>query len=334
MPVRRPESLADGGCHNLVMDRASAHAAARALDDNVSSVIRGKPDAVRTALMTLFAGGHLLIEDVPGMGKTMLARSIARSIHGSFKRIQATPDLLPSDITGANIYNQAAGAFEFMPGPVFANVVLIDEINRTTPRTQSALLEAMDEGAVTVDGKSYTLPEPLFIVATQNPIEHHGTYPLPEGQLDRFSVSMDMGYLAPDHERDVVRAQLAEHPIESLRPVVTTDDVAGIQAQVRSIHVSEAVLGYALDIVGATRSHSEVELGASPRSSVTLVRMCQARALMSGRDFIVPDDVKMLAKAALAHRVLPAAGVSSEPGRMGRVISDILERTPVPVLDS
>lgn len=316
------------------MDRTAAHAAVQALEDNITSVIRGKSGAVRTALQTLFAGGHLLIEDVPGMGKTMLARSIARSIHGSFKRIQATPDLLPSDITGANIYDQAAGAFEFMAGPVFANVVLIDEINRTTPRTQSALLEAMDEGAVTVDGKSYTLPEPLFIVATQNPIEHHGTYPLPEGQLDRFAVSMDMGYLSPEAEREVVRAQLAEHPIESLRPVVTTDDVAGIQSEVRTIHVAEPVLHYALGVVAATRTHREVELGASPRSSVTLVRMCQARALMSGRDFVVPDDVKALAVAALAHRILPVAGVRSDIGRMARVISDIIETTPVPILDA
>ncbi|MGI8775171.1 MAG: AAA family ATPase [Actinomycetota bacterium] len=316
------------------MDRADAHSAAKALDDNISSVIRGKPQAVHIALMTLFAGGHLLIEDVPGMGKTMLARSIARSIHGTFKRIQATPDLLPSDVTGANIYNQAAGAFEFMPGPVFANVVLIDEINRTTPRTQSALLEAMDEAAVTVDGKTYALPSPLFIVATQNPIEHHGTYPLPEGQLDRFAVSMDIGYLTPGTEREVVRAQLAEHPIESLKPVVTTDDIAGIQDQVRKVHVAEPVLGYALALVAATRDHPEVELGASPRSSVMLVRMCQARALMSGRDFIVPDDVKALAAPALAHRVLPVAGARSEPRRMARVINELLERTPVPILDA
>lgn len=317
-----------------MMDRADAHSAAKALDDNISSVIRGKPQAVHTALMTLFAGGHLLIEDVPGMGKTMLARSIARSIHGTFKRIQATPDLLPSDVTGANVYNQAAGAFEFMPGPVFANVVLIDEINRTTPRTQSALLEAMDEAAVTVDGKTYSLPSPLFIVATQNPIEHHGTYPLPEGQLDRFAVSMDIGYLTPGTEREVVRAQLAEHPIESLKPVVTTDDIAGIQDQVRKVHVAEPVLGYALALVGATRDHPEVELGASPRSSVMLVRMCQARALMSGRDFIVPDDVKALAAPALAHRVLPVAGARSEPRRMTRVIDELLEHTPVPILDA
>ena len=237
------------------MDRAAATTAARTLIDNIERVIRGKRRAVEAAATTLLAGGHLLIEDVPGVGKTMLARAFARSIKGSFKRIQATPDLLPSDVTGSSVFNQATRAFEFIPGPLFANVVLIDEINRTTPRTQSALLEAMDEGAVTVDGVRHVLPDPLFVIATQNPIEHHGTYPLPEGQLDRFALAMDLGYVEPRVEQEIVRAQLSSHPIDDLEGVVEPDEVSGIRAAVRATHVSDAVLGYALALTGATRDH-------------------------------------------------------------------------------
>jgi MoxR-like ATPase len=313
------------------MDRAAATTAARTLLVNVERVIRGKQRAVQAAATALFAGGHLLIEDVPGVGKTMLARAFARSIRGSFKRIQATPDLLPSDVTGSSVFNQATRAFEFMPGPLFANVVLIDEINRTTPRTQSALLEAMDENAVTVDGMRHALPEPLFVVATQNPIEHHGTYPLPEGQLDRFALAMDLGYVDPATEQEIVRAQLAAHPIDDLEAVVGPDEVVGIRAVVRSTHVSDAVLGYALALTGATRRHPDLELGASPRASITLVRCAQARALIEGRDFVVPDDVKALAVASLAHRVVPAAGLRLEPGLVSKLVGGIVESTPVPV---
>ena len=313
------------------MDRAAATSAARTLIDNIERVIRGKRHAVEAAATTLLAGGHLLIEDVPGVGKTMLARAFARSIRGSFKRIQATPDLLPSDVTGSSVFNQATRAFEFIPGPLFANVVLIDEINRTTPRTQSALLEAMDEGAVTVDGIRHVLPDPLFVIATQNPIEHHGTYPLPEGQLDRFALAMDLGYVEPEIEQEIVRAQLTSHPIDELEGVVEPDEVSGIRTAVRATHVSDAVLGYALALTGATRVHSDLELGASPRASITLVRCAQARALLEGRDFVVPDDVKALAVASLAHRVVPAAGLRLERGLVSRLVAGIVESTAVPV---
>jgi MoxR-like ATPase len=294
-------------------------------------VIRGKRKSIEAAATAMFAGGHLLVEDVPGVGKTMLARSMARSINGTFKRIQATPDLLPSDITGSSVYNQAKQAFEFISGPVFANVILIDEINRTTPRTQSALLEPMDENAVTVDGVRHPLPEPLFIVATQNPLEHHGTYPLPEGQLDRFAIAMDLGYATLDTEREVVRAQLLSHPIEELESVLNLDEVLGIRKVVRSTHVSDEVLDYALRIVNATRGHPQLELGASPRASITLVRTAQARALIDGRDFVTPDDIKTLAVPALAHRVVTAAGLRLEPTAATETIKELLEATPGPV---
>ncbi|MEA2451647.1 MAG: MoxR-like ATPase [Actinomycetota bacterium] len=313
------------------MDRAAATSAARTLIENVEQVIRGKRPGVEAAATCLFAGGHLLIEDVPGVGKTMMARAIARSIRGSFKRIQATPDLLPSDVTGSSVFNQATRSFEFMPGPLFANVVLIDEVNRTTPRTQSALLEAMDENAVTVDGTRHALPEPLFVIATQNPIEHHGTYPLPEGQLDRFALTMDLGYVDKTTEQEIVRAQLEAHPIDELEAVLDPEEVAGVRTVVRSTHVSESVLGYALALTGATRNHPEIELGASPRASITLVRCAQARALIGGRDFVVPDDVKALAVASLAHRVVPAPGLRLERGAVARLVAGIVDATAVPV---
>jgi MoxR-like ATPase len=313
------------------MDRAAATKAARLLIDNVEKVIRGKRDAVEAAVTALSAGGHLLIEDVPGVGKTMLGRAIARSITGSFKRIQATPDLLPSDVTGTAIFSQKSQQFEFIPGPLFANVVLVDEINRTTPRTQSALLEAMDENAVTVDGVRHALPDPLFLVATQNPLEHHGTYPLPEGQLDRFAMAMELGYASRETEREFVQAQMQAHPIEALEAVVGPDDLTGIRSVVRQTHVSEAVLDYALAITAGTRTHRDLELGASPRASITLVRTAQARALLDGRDFVVPDDVKALAVPSLAHRVLPAAGLRLDPGVPANAVGEIVDKTPVPV---
>ena len=286
------------------MERDAATRATKLLIENIEGVIRGKRAAVEAAVTSLLAGSHLLVEDVPGVGKTMLARSIARSIDGSFKRIQATPDLLPSDITGSSLYNEGSRSFEFIPGPLFATVVLMDEINRTTPRTQSALLEAMDENAVTVDGVRHPLPAAFFLIATQNPVEHHGTYPLPEGQLDRFAIAMELGYVDAATERQIVRAQLRQHPIEELEPVVSTDDVAGIRGAVRATHVSDHVLDYVTELARTTREHPELELGASPRASITLVRCAQARALINGRDFVVPDDVKVFAVDALAHRTL------------------------------
>ena len=312
------------------MDRAAATSAANLLIDNVEKVIRGKRKSIEAAATALFAGGHLLIEDVPGVGKTMLARSLARSIRGSFKRIQATPDLLPTDVTGTAVYNQAHQRFEFIPGPVFAHVVLVDEINRTTPRTQSALLEAMDEGAVTVDGVRHALPDPLFVVATQNPLEHHGTYPLPEGQLDRFAITMALGYAGPQTEREIVRAQLLSHPIDELEGVLDPDEVVGVRRVVRSTHVSEEVLDYALRITAGTRKHEDLALGASPRASISLVRCAQARALIDGREFVVPDDVKRLAVPVLAHRVRPVAGLRLEPGRATSAVEEIVAQTSVP----
>jgi MoxR-like ATPase len=260
-----------------------------------------------------------------------LSRALARSIRGSFKRIQATPDLLPSDVTGTSVFNQATQRFEFIEGPVFGNVVLVDEINRTTPRTQSALLEAMDENAVTVDGIRHALPEPLFLIATQNPIEHHGTYPLPEGQLDRFAFSMDMGYVTVDVEKEVVRAQLESHPIEELEAVLNPEEVVGVRKVVRSTHVSDSVLDYALRLTAATRQHPDLELGASPRASISLVRSSQARALIDGREFVVPDDIKVLAVDSLAHRVVPAAGLRLERGRAREIVKAIVTETSVPV---
>lgn len=316
------------------MDRGEATTAARSFAINVQRVIRGNPRSVEAAATAMFAGGHLLIEDVPGVGKTMLGRSIARSISGSFKRIQATPDLLPSDVTGASVFNQEDRAFQFIQGPLFANVVLIDEINRTTPRTQSALLEAMDEGAVTVDGVRHELPHPLFVVATQNPVEHHGTYPLPEGQMDRFSIAMGMGYVDVSTERDIVRAQLEEHPIEHLDPVLSTESVMAIRAIVRQTHVSDPVLDYALRITQATRRHPDVELGASPRASISLVRCAQARALLGGREFVVPDDIKALATSTLSHRIVLAASLRLDPAGPHRAIADVVERTSAPVAGS
>jgi MoxR-like ATPase len=313
------------------MDRAAAHQAARALIDNVSRVIKGQRASIEASATALFAGGHLLIEDVPGVGKTMLGRAIARSIRGEFKRIQGTPDLLPSDVTGSAVFNQVRQAFEFIPGPVFGNVVLFDEINRTTPRTQAALLEAMDEGAVTVDGTRHALPDPLFVIATQNPLEHHGTYPLPEGQLDRFSIAMDLGYVDSATEREVVVAQLQSHPIEDLEAVLNPDEVLGVRRVVRSTHVSTPILDYTLALVSATRNHADLELGASPRASIGLVRCAQARALIGGRDYVVPDDIKALAVPALAHRVVGQSSLRLERGRTTKAVREIVDRTPVPV---
>jgi MoxR-like ATPase len=313
------------------MDRAAATKASRSLIDNVEQVIQGKRLPVEAAVTCLLAGSHLLVEDVPGVGKTMLARSIARSVRGSFKRIQATPDLLPADITGASVFNQADASFEFMPGPLFANVVLVDEINRTTPRTQSALLEAMDEGAVTVEGVRHPLPDAFFLVATQNPVEHHGTYPLPEGQLDRFAIAMDLGYVDAATERKIVRDQLASHPIEELDAVLSLDDVVGVRRHVRTTHVSDEVLEYAMDLTRGTREHPDVELGASPRASITLVRCAQARALLDARDYVLPDDVKSLAVSALAHRMVPAAGMRLDRGRGAEIVKEIVAKTRVPV---
>lgn len=307
---------------------SAASTAFRRLVDNVRRVIAGSDDAVETAAICLFADGNLLLEGVPGVGKTTLARSIAVSIGGEFSRIQATPDLLPSDLTGISVYEQREGTFRFIPGPVFANVVLVDEINRTPPRTQAALLEPMEERQVTVEGTTRPLPEPYVVIATENPIEQHGTYPLPEGELDRFALSVRIGYPDTNGSIDVVRRQLERHPLRDLDVVLSPDEVVAAQHAVRSVFVDDTVVRYAVDLVGATRGADAVALGASPRASVALVRCAQARAVAHGRDHVLPDDVKALAVAALAHRLVMTHG-GLEAARA--TIERLLATVPVPL---
>jgi MoxR-like ATPase len=305
--------------------------AAGRLIENVETVIRGKKEAVELAVTALLCQGHLLIEDVPGVGKTMLAKSIAKSVDGEFKRIQFTPDLLPSDITGANLFNQKTGDFEFQPGPVFANIVLADEINRTTPRTQSALLEAMDERQVTIDGVTRRLPEPFFVIATQNPAEYHGTYPLPEGQLDRFLMSLGLGYPDAADEKEVIISQQVRHPIEDLAAVMHADDVLAAQKAVRAVTVEEPVIDYALKIIAATRKSEDLILGASPRGALALVHSAQGYAAVKGRDYTKPDDIKAVAAAVLTHRIFLKPRLRTGDSPAARVIAAILDSIPVPV---
>jgi MoxR-like ATPase len=303
---------------------------ARDLALNVRKVIKGKDDQVEMAVVALISGGHLLIEDVPGVGKTVLARSLALSLSGTYTRIQFTPDLLPSDITGTTIYNQKTAEFEFRPGPVFANIVLADEINRATPRTQSSLLEAMDEGQVTVDGTTHPLPLPFYVIATQNPLEYHGTYPLPEGQLDRFCMSLTLQYVSEDVEKEIIESQLLDHPVNHLDTVLQADQLPSLQEAARSVTVKNDVLAYAVNLVRATREDDSLLLGASPRGSIYLVRTAQSLAFLRGRDFITPDDIKTMAVPVLAHRVIPNSrshGLSESRLTISRLTSTV----PVPV---
>jgi MoxR-like ATPase len=297
---------------------------------NIEQVIVGKRSVVRLIVIGLLSRGHILIEDVPGVGKTMLARSLARSIGCSFGRIQFTPDMLPSDVTGVSIYNQATREFEFQPGPIMAQVVLADEINRATPKTQSALLEAMEEHQITVDGVTHPLPRPFIVLATQNPIEYEGTYSLPEAQLDRFLMRIRLGYPETSDEIEILNRQQFRHPVEDLEPVITTERILEAQEQIRSIFVSPAVKEYIVSIVNRTRSHESIYLGSSPRGSLTLYRAGQARAALWGRDYVLPDDVKILAPYVLPHRMIVSPGARLRDLKTEDVIEDVLDQQPVP----
>jgi MoxR-like ATPase len=297
---------------------------------NIENVIIGKRETVEFSVITLLCQGHLLIEDVPGVGKTMLARSVARSIGCSFSRIQFTPDMLPSDVTGVSIFNQVSREFEYRPGPIIAQIVLADEINRATPKTQAALLEAMEERQVTVDGVTHFLPKPFMVMATQNPIEYEGTFPLPEAQLDRFLLRVKLGYPNTSDEIKVLERQQFQHPIEVLQQVVSEDEVLQAQEAVREIFVSEELKNYMVEITRRTRDFQDVYLGASPRGSLTLFRTSQARAAIFGRAFVLPDDVKALAEAALCHRVILGPAARLRDVDEAEVIKEILSIVPVP----
>ncbi len=303
---------------------------AQRIIDNVEKVIVGKSRAVELGVVALICQGHALIEDVPGVGKTMLARSIAKSVGCTFKRIQFTPDLLPTDVTGVSIYNQKNGEFEFREGPIIAQLVLADEINRATPKTQSAMLEAMDERQVTVEGVSHQVPRPFIVMATQNPVEYEGTFPLPEAQLDRFLVIINLGYPTIEEELEIIERQQLTHPIEDLQPVATAEDVVHVQETIRNIYVDDLVKQYIVSLVDSTRTHEDISLGASPRASLALFRGGQAIALIRGRDFVLPDDVKDLAIPMLSHRMIVSAAARMRGVSSGDVVSTILDVTPVP----
>jgi MoxR-like ATPase len=307
-----------------------ARRALQAVRSNVERVVVGKRGEIELALVALASQGHLLIEDVPGVGKTVLAKALARSISCSFKRIQFTPDLLPSDVTGVSIFNQKSAQFEFRPGPIVAQVVLADEINRATPKTQAALLEAMEEHQITVDGLTHPLPEPFIVLATQNPIEYEGTFPLPESQLDRFMLRLRLGYPGRLDELAILEQQQFAHPLAELAPVVDAADVAAVQQATREVRIVDPVRGYLVDLVRSSRGHPDLLLGGSPRAALALARGCQARALLDGRDYVLPDDVKALAEPTLAHRLIvrPTARGSDVSGPT--VVADLLASIPVP----
>lgn len=293
--------------------------------NNLSKTIVGKEEAIQLVLVALFSGGHALLEDVPGVGKTLLAKSLARCIDGQFQRVQCTPDLLPTDITGTNIWNPSSGEFQFMPGPVFAHILLADEINRATPRTQSALLEVMEEHQVTIDGVSRPVPQPFFAIATQNPVEYQGTFPLPEAQMDRFALSFTLGY--PSEAEELQMLERLAHPVrpEELQPCITPEEVATIQSQCAQVQVEASIKQYILALVQATRNHADVALGVSPRGSVAFYRAVQAFAFLSDRAYALPDDVKYLAPYVLAHRLIPTGG---HPAMT--ILNELLESIAVP----
>jgi MoxR-like ATPase len=300
----------------------------------IETVIKGKPEAVRLAIVTLIAGGHLLVEDVPGVGKTTLAHALALALDCNFQRVQFTSDLLPSDVIGLSVYNQHSGLFEWKPGPIFANVVLADEINRTTPKTQSALLEAMGEGQVTVEGITHTLPAPFMVVATQNPIEHHGTYPLPESQLDRFMLRLRIGYPAEGAEKQILRDREYQDPLDQLQPVMTGLEILDLQQSVSAVSVDDALVEYLMRIVAATRDSEMLDLGVSPRGTLALFRAAQALALTEERSYCIPDDIKRLVLPVFAHRILVSSRFSSSLRRSEEaeaVLKEIIKTVSVPL---
>lgn len=295
------------------------------LAENLGKTIVGKADPIRLVLVALFSGGHALLEDVPGVGKTLLAKSLAKSIAGKFKRIQCTPDLLPTDVTGTNIWNPRSGEFEFLPGPVFANVLLCDEINRATPRTQSALLEVMEERQVTVDGVSRNVPQPFFVIATQNPIEYQGTFPLPEAQMDRFTLSFSLGYPTEAEELQMLQRLQKNIKVEDLQPCIELSEVTELCRLCTQVQLDSSLQKYILDLVRATRVSDKITLGVSPRGAVALQKSTQALAFISGRDYAIPDDIKFLAPHVLSHRLIPAGG-----RRAGTIVEQLLRQVPIP----
>jgi MoxR-like ATPase len=311
------------------MDKSALASRISDVIGNVEKVIFGKHQEVELALVALVCRGHILLEDVPGTGKTVLAKAIARSLGCSFRRIQFTPDLLPSDVTGVSIFNQRTSTFEFRAGPIMSQIVLADEINRATPKTQSALLESMEEHQVTVDGVTYQLPEPFLVMATQNPIEYEGTFPLPEAQLDRFFIRLQLGYPTAREEVAILDAQRVIHPLETIEQVLSAEELLQAQGAARDIHIADQVKAYVVAVVNATRSHPDVYLGASPRGSLALARASQALALLQGRDFVLPDDVKRLAAPTLAHRLILQPQARLKDLAATTVIAEVLASVPV-----
>jgi len=307
-----------------------AETAAR-VRENIQKVIVGKEEVIDLALVAILCEGHILLEDVPGIGKTMLARAIAASLDCTFRRIQFTPDLLPSDVTGISYFNQKTQEFEFRPGPIMSQVVLADEINRATPRTQSALLEGMQERQITVDGVTYSLPRPFLVMATQNPIELEGTFPLPEAQVDRFLIKLPIGYPTEAEEHAILLRFERQDPLEDLEPVTTPDELIAMQRQVREVRIEESVRGYVVNVVRATREHQDVQLGVSPRGTLALYKCSQALAAIHGREYVLPDDVKLLAPYVLTHRIIISPATRLRGRQLTDVLMDVTETVPVPV---
>ncbi|OGW14255.1 MAG: hypothetical protein A3G93_05845 [Nitrospinae bacterium RIFCSPLOWO2_12_FULL_45_22] len=310
------------------MDNSCLHG----LKENIEKVLIGKGEEVKLVLVGLLAQGHILIEDVPGVGKTVLARALAKSIACTFQRIQFTPDLLPSDILGVSLPNPKKGDFEFKPGPIFANIILADEVNRATPRTQSSLLEAMNDFQVTIDGFTHPLPKPFMVLATQNPIEYQGTYPLPESQLDRFMLKLQIGYPEPADEKLILAAQKITHPLENLQPVITADKILSLQEQAKKVRVDDAIIEYLLQMVNHTRHSDKLMLGISPRGSIYLFRAAQALAFIEDRHYCIPDDIKRLVKPVFSHRLIPREQPRSGISKItDTILEGIMEQAPVPL---